>query len=712
MAQFVYEGPTQKETEINRAGGTAPSHPLRPINSRCLFRNVFCSSGTPLFQISSSASQRQPSPPSDLPTCPFNASFPYEFTQVKGTKIQRKQLSGGAEKKTSQKQSIVVFKVWGFNTALFPSFFQLFAFKDRSFCSKEREGVSLLSLHLPISPMVEDSEAIADTQSAEDWLHRAQELIACVLEKSKAVKGFAGRWKIIISKLEKFPSRLSDLSSHPCFSKNALCKEQLQAVVNTLEEANELGDRCREERYGGKLQMQSDLDALSAKLDLNFKDCGVLIKTGVLGEATFPLAIAQQSRESEGVDGGRNVRELLARLQIGHQEAKNRALNSLMEVMKEDEKALLAVLGRSNISALVQLLSASSSRIRDKTASMICSLVQLGSCEDLLVSEGVLPPLIRLAESGSMAGREKAMISLQRMSMTSETARSIVGHGGVCPLIEICQTGDPVPQSACIGTLRNLSAVPEMREALAEQGIIRVAIDLLGCGTSSLGTKEYAAECLQNLTSVHDNLRKAVVSEGGIRSLLAYIDGPLPQEPAVGALRNLVVSVPIHFLVSLGLLPRLIHVLKCGSLGAKQAAVSAVCRISTSAEMKRLIGEDGFIPLLVKMLEAKSNSLREVAAQAICGLLALPLNRREVKKNEMSVPNLVQLLDPNPQNTAKKYAVACLVYLSSSKHCKKTMISHGAIGYLKKLCEIDIPDADKLLERLDRGKLQSLFSRK
>ncbi|OMP00523.1 Armadillo [Corchorus olitorius] len=551
---------------------------------------------------------------------------------------------------------------------------------------------------------------LADTRTAEECLSHAQELVPMALAKAREVKGFPGRWKMIISKLEQIPSRLSDLSSHPCFSKNTLCKEQLQAVSRTLKEAIELADLCLKEKYEGKLKMQSDLDALSGKLDLNLRDCGLLIKTGVLGEATLPLSVVGPSSESETASYS-HLKELLARLQIGHLEAKHKALDSLVEVMKEDEKCVLSVMGRSNIAALVQLLTATSPRIREKTVTVICSLAESGSCESWLVSEGVLPPLIRLVESGSTVGKEKATISLQRLSMTAETARAIVGHGGVRPLIEICRTGDSVSQAAAASTLKNISAVPEVRQLLAEEGIIKVMINLLDCGIL-LGSKEYAAECLQNLTASNENLRRSVVSEGGIRSLLVYLDGPLPQESAVGALRNLVGSVSMEMLMSLGFLPRLVHVLKSGSLGAQQAAASAICRVCSSNEMKKLVGEAGCITLLIRMLEAKSNTAREVAAQALSSLVTVSQNCREVKKDDKSVPNLVQLLDPSPQNTAKKYAVSCLASLSSSKKCKKLMISYGAIGYLKKLSEMEVPGAKKLLERLERGKLRSLFSRK
>ena len=116
--------------------------------------------------------------------------------------------------------------------------------------------------------------------------------------------------------------------------------------------------------------------------------------------------------------------------------------------------------------------------------------------------------------------------------------------------------------------------------------------------------------------------------------------------------------------------------------------------------------------MLVRMLETMSNSAREVAAQAIASLISYPQNSREVKKDEKSVPSLVHLLDPGPQNTARKYAISCLLILSSGKRCKKLMISYGAVGYLKKLSEMDVAGARKLLERLQRGKLRSLFSRK
>uniref|UniRef100_A0ACD5WEY3 Uncharacterized protein n=1 Tax=Avena sativa TaxID=4498 RepID=A0ACD5WEY3_AVESA len=538
-------------------------------------------------------------------------------------------------------------------------------------------------------------------ETAEELLARVTGMVPAAVSAATAAAGFPGRWKAIAAKLGTLPARLSDLSSHPCFARNALCRELLQSVATTLVDAAELAARSP---GAGKLQTQSAIDALGARLDVNLRDCALLVRTGVLSDASAAPTMAMAPAA--------DVRELLARLQIGQSEAKGRAVDGLLDALDRDEKGVVSALGRANVAALVQLLTAPAPAVREKAAAVVCRLAESGSCDALLVSEGALAPLIRLADSG-LAGREKAIVALHRLSASPDVARAIAGHGGARPLIEICQTGDSVSQAAAAGALKNLSAVPEAVHALADEGIVRVMVTLLDHGTV-LGSKEHAADCLENLTSSSDSFRLAVASGGGLRSLLLYLDAPSPQESAVRAVGNIVCAVSPDTLVSLGVLPRLAHVLRVGSSGAQQAAASAVCKISGSGEkdMKRHIGEHGCVPLLVRMLDAKSGGAREAAAQALASLAGHPANAREVRTDERGVPSLVQLLDPSPANTAKKYAIACLLALSSAKRCKRMMISHGAIGYLKKLSDMEVAGAGDLLERLEeRGMLRSIFSK-
>ncbi|ONK56519.1 uncharacterized protein A4U43_C10F9640 [Asparagus officinalis] len=130
-------------------------------------------------------------------------------------------------------------------------------------------------------------------------------------------------------------------------------------------------------------------------------------------------------------------------------------------------------------------------------------------------------------------------------------SKPLSGHGGVRPLIEICQSGDSVSQTAAAGTLKNLSAVPEVRQSLSEEGIIRVMINLLDSGIV-LGSKEYAAECLQNLSASNESLRRCIISEGGIKSLLNYMARFHAGTRPVAAVEKSRRFCPIDTLLSLG----------------------------------------------------------------------------------------------------------------------------------------------------------------
>ncbi|CAH8383676.1 unnamed protein product [Eruca vesicaria subsp. sativa] len=82
--------------------------------------------------------------------------------------------------------------------------------------------------------------------------------------------------------------------------------------------------------------------------------------------------------------------------------------------------------------------------VRENAVNVICYLAESEKCENWLVTENALPPLIRLLESESQVAKEKAVITLHRLSFSSATSRLIVGHGEVSSLIKIFKTGDSV----------------------------------------------------------------------------------------------------------------------------------------------------------------------------------------------------------------------------------------------------------------------------
>ncbi|GJN25563.1 hypothetical protein PR202_gb13407 [Eleusine coracana subsp. coracana] len=523
--------------------------------------------------------------------------------------------------------------------------------------------------------------------AGEEMVVRVSGMIVAALDAVRAAAGFPGRWKAIVTTLEKLRACLVNTSRHLGQLEsydNALCHEVLQSVADTLVAMTDIAGQCRAPMTAGKLHFQSSIDAVAVKLDVNLHDCKLLVKIGELYDN------ASSSHPLEDTSTCVELQRLLVWVRRSHTEAKNLALDRLLEALHKDEKSVVAsVLHHGDISAMVQLLATSWPMVvREKAATVVSHVV--GSCRlDLLRSEGAIPPLIRLAESGSLVGRQKAAVALHYLSTRlNSTVSAIVSHGGVRPLVEMCrhERGDSVSQFAAAGTLKNISAEPDIRQSLADNGTIRVMVDLLGRDDVVLESKEHAVRCLANLTARYndDKLRRSVLLEGGMCGLLLYLNNNEDwNKAAVNAIRNLV------------------------------DVITTSSSAGDTTTMKRVAGEQGCVPLLVRMiLEHNSDSVREVAVQMLACLATYPPNVREMNKDDKCVAGLVQLLDPSRYNTAtNEYAIQCLLSLASStKRCRKLMVSHGANGHLKMLSDMNVQGATELLQRLKRGMLQSLFS--
>ncbi|EEC81179.1 hypothetical protein OsI_24176 [Oryza sativa Indica Group] len=78
------------------------------------------------------------------------------------------------------------------------------------------------------------------------------------------------------------------------------------------------------------------------------------------GDGEVETVVELLARPGDGASGaGRGRRG------VGHIEAKNRAVDGLLEALNKDEKSVLSVLGRANVAALVQLLTAPATKQSD-----------------------------------------------------------------------------------------------------------------------------------------------------------------------------------------------------------------------------------------------------------------------------------------------------------------------------------------------------------
>ncbi|CAM8915988.1 unnamed protein product [Rhodiola kirilowii] len=537
----------------------------------------------------------------------------------------------------------------------------------------------------------------------------ATSLLSVLTEEVVKVRSFKGKWSSVKSKLADLQTQLTDLTDFPNFSSCSMFLELVQSVTGTLEEGLALARRCQsEDLKEGKLRTQSDIDSIIARLDRHIRDGEILIKSGVLQDG-----IVSGSSKREAVRVG--ARNLVTRLQIGTAESKNLAMDSLLELLMEDDKNVLIAVAQGVVPVLVKLLDSSYVEMKEKTVYAISRVSMVESSKNVLIAEGLmlLNHLIRVLESGSGFAKEKACIALQGLSLSKENARAIGSRGGISSLLEICEAGTPNSQAVAAGVLRNLAKFGEIKENFMEENALPVLLGLLASGTSL--AQENVIGCLCNLVAEDEKLKLGLAREGGIDRLKNFWDGaPTTQslEVAVDLLGKLASCPPIaEALVAEGFIPRLVVVLSCEVSAVRIAAAKAVNELTFNSKTRKDLGDCGCISLLIKMLEKKAVAEKEIAAKALSNLVQCTSNKKIFKKDERGIINVVQLLDPLVHNLDKKYPVSILTSLVHSKKCRKLMMAAGASLHLQKLVEMDVEGSKKLFESIRHGKVWGIFAR-
>ncbi|OVA03444.1 Armadillo [Macleaya cordata] len=544
-------------------------------------------------------------------------------------------------------------------------------------------------------------------------------LLSLLLLSSLTVKSFIGRWQSLRSKLILLKSSLSEISDSPHWSENPLLQDLLPNLVSSLHKTHSLSQQCQNDPSsytGGKLLMQSDIDMSSASLSAHLHDIDLLLKSGVLRQSNA-IVLSQPGPGSGKEELGFFIRDLFARLQIGGIEFKKKALDSLLQLLKEDDKAAILVAKEGDMRYLIHLLDSNHHpSVREQAAVAVSVLASSSdSSRKCVFEEGGLGPLLRLLESGSLYLKDKAAIAVEAITADPENAWAISAYGGIPVLIEACRSGSPVTQTHSVGAVRNVAATDEIRVPLADEGIVPVLVQLLVSGTSS--AQEKAANCLWILASAGEDFRVSILHEGGLQSLLQLLQESSNPDTlehvlrAIYALSRLSSTLKI-LSSSTSFLLQLADVIKNGTIVIQQISASILCNLSISDFQKRSISS--CMGSLVKMMESsKPVGLQESSAQALISLLSVRSNRKEIVRDEKSVLRLVQMLDPKNELVCKKFPVSVIsAIVSGGSHgCRKKLISAGAYSYLQKLAEVDVAGARKALQRLTGNRLKNIFSR-
>ncbi|CAI9759985.1 unnamed protein product [Fraxinus pennsylvanica] len=313
----------------------------------------------------------------------------------------------------------------------------------------------------------------SEPPSPAETIDKIIQLLTQLLPSTLSTISFASRWQILRTKLASLKSLLSEVSYFQHWSDNPLLHSLLPNILSTVYRAQTLCHQCCDPSFNpGKLLMQSDLDMASGWLSKQIHDLDLLLRSGVLHQSTaivLPHPTANASKE----DLSFFVKDLFTRLQIGGLEFKRKALDSLIQLLSEDEKSASVVAKEGNMRSLIQLLDLNShDSLRELAVLIVSILVSMSDySRKCLFEEGALGPLLRIIECSSMPMKEKAAMAVEFITADTDfNAWAISAYG-----------------------------VEEIRIALAEEGAVPALVQLLVTGTPS--AQEKAANCIAILAS-------------------------------------------------------------------------------------------------------------------------------------------------------------------------------------------------------------------
>ncbi|KAL0748034.1 hypothetical protein Bca101_030036 [Brassica carinata] len=556
-------------------------------------------------------------------------------------------------------------------------------------------------------------------------IEKAIEAISSLISLSHSIKSFTVKWQLIRTKLDELYSGLAALSNRDDSGHDPSLSSLISAVLISLTDCYDLATRCVNVAYSGKLLMQSDLDVMAASFDRHARNLSRIYSAGILSRG-FAIVVSKPGGGACKEDVRFYVRDLMTRMKVGDLEMKRQALVKLNEAMEEDDRYVKIVTeGNDLVNLLVGFLD-SEIGVQEESVKALFFISGFGSYKSVLVRSGVIGPLVRVLENGSSVGREASARCLMKLTENSENAWSVSAQGGVSALLKICSCGEfsgELIASSC-GVLRNLVGVEEIKRYMIEED------DTMTTFIKLIGSKEEivqvnSIDLLLSMCSKDEQTREAFVRQGGIQELVSVLSDPNPlsssksKEIALRAIDNLCFGSPgcLNALLSCKFLDHLLYLLSNGEISVQESALKVTSRLcSLPEEVKRIMGDAGFMPELVKFLDAKSFDVREMASVALYCLISVPKNRKKFAQDDFNIGYILKLLDHEDGSNAgsdsgsTKFLISILMSLTSCNSARRKIVSSGYLKSIEKLAETEGSDAKKLVKKLSMNRFRSMLS--
>ncbi|KAL3002512.1 hypothetical protein AAZX31_08G058000 [Glycine max] len=407
-------------------------------------------------------------------------------------------------------------------------------------------------------------------------------------------------------------------------------------------------------------------------------------------------------------------------MKVGDLGMKRQALKNLLEVVVEDEKYVKVIVDVGDVvHLLVGFLGSNEVEIQEESAKVVSVVAGFDSYKGVLIGAGVIAPLVKVLDCGSVLGKVAAARCLVKLTENSDNAWCVSAHGGVSVLLKICggDCGGDLVGPAC-GVLRNLVGVEEIKRFMVDEGAAVTFIRLVRSKEESIQVNSIAF--IVSIASGDEVVRQMVIKEGAIHALLRVLDPKWSyscktREVAMRAIEDLCFCSPssVGVLMSYGFVDQLIYYVRNGEVSIQELALKVAFRLcGTSEEAKKAMGDARFMPEFVKFLNAKSFEVREMAAEALSGMVMVPRNRKRFVQDDHNIALILQLLDPEEGNSGnKKFLISILMSLTNCTSGRKKIVSSGYAKNIEKLADAEVSsDAKRLVKKLSTNRFRSMLS--
>ncbi|KAM7265498.1 hypothetical protein ACFE04_003181 [Oxalis oulophora] len=550
------------------------------------------------------------------------------------------------------------------------------------------------------------------------------ELVSSLISLTYIVKVFAVKWQVLRARLEELKTSLIAIDNNNC-KRNPALSTLMPSILAAINESHDLAKRCVSLSYSGKLLMQSDLDLMSSKFNGLLEELSGIYKAEILNQG-FAIIVSKPGINACKDDMRFYVRDLLTRMKIGDLDMKKQALVNLHDLILEDERYVKIIIEVNEvISVLLNFMSSMDNEFLQQDAAKVVFLMSgFDSLKGVLVAAGIIGPLIRVLECGNDFAKEAAAKSLEKLTDNSDNAWSVSAHGGVTALLNICSSIDSkcgLIGPAC-GILRNLIAVEEIKRFMIEEGAISTFITL--AKSKDEVTQINSIEFLQNISSGDESVKHIIIKEGAIATLVQILDSRTStsakiRETGLRAIEKLCFSSPknIDMLISYGFLDHLSYFLRNGDVSVQELALKISFKLcGTSDEIKKTMGDMGFMQSFVSLLSAKSFEMRGMAAESLSSMLILPRSRKKFAQDDRNIGYLLQSLDledGNSNSGNKKLLISILMILTRCNSARRKMANSGYLKNIEKIADAEVSssdDAKRLVKKLSTSRFRTMLS--